>query len=70
VLASPSFHPDSLNHPFAQSVEGDLGAPDHTAWRSALAAGLDDAHLSDRTYWEPLRRPARNRNLISLTRYI
>jgi hypothetical protein len=46
VLASPSFHPDSLNHPFAQSVEGDLGAPDHAAWRSPLAAGLDDAHLS------------------------
>jgi hypothetical protein len=28
TTASPSFHPDSLNHPFAQFVEGQSGAPE------------------------------------------
>jgi hypothetical protein len=33
IAASPSFHRNCFNHPFTQSVEGQVGAPDHAAWR-------------------------------------
>jgi hypothetical protein len=52
--ANPSFHPDSRNHLFAQSVEGQPGAPATRHGVAAIAkvaldahsSGLSDSHLS------------------------
>lgn len=53
--ASPSFHPDSLSHPFAQYVEGQQRAPDQAsvaAWRRASGRGALSTP-SVRAIWQP-----------------